>query len=192
MEMHFWLFVFWLYFTWCFVYFSCFSNFWTFVPAYAWHAGLSRRCIRPWDKHENTFSKRLLSVRPVRAVWRRLQTGQMKTQVGTLSPPMAMGILLKRSRLLQSYLCLSEPSMTMKDRSRMSWASKQVHSRNSKTLCNSVPVCFWNTNINPFLFLSPGDEFTKIGEEDDQGWCKGRLKEGQTGLYPANYVEDIQ
>lgn len=50
----------------------------------------------------------------------------------------------------------------------------------------------WNTNIHPLLFLSPGDEFTKIGEEDDQGWCKGRLKDGQTGLYPANYVEDIQ
>lgn len=43
-------------------------------------------------------------------------------------------------------------------------------------------------SLSPF----PGDEFTKIGEEDDQGWCKGRLKDGQTGLYPANYVEDIQ
>lgn len=39
---------------------------------------------------------------------------------------------------------------------------------------------------------SVGDEFTKIGEEDDQGWCKGRLEDGQVGLYPANYVEDIQ
>ncbi|XP_004518653.2 protein kinase C and casein kinase substrate in neurons protein 1 isoform X1 [Ceratitis capitata] len=40
------------------------------------------------------------------------------------------------------------------------------------------------------LTFKQGDVFEKLEDEDEQGWCKGRMN-GRVGLYPANYVEPL-
>lgn len=65
----------------------------------------------------------------VLVAWRRPQIGQMKTRVATLSPRTATGIRLKTILHLRLSLCLWGRFMTMKDRNKTSWASKQVYSQ---------------------------------------------------------------
>ncbi|KAL1232286.1 Protein kinase C and casein kinase substrate in neurons protein [Trichinella spiralis] len=49
----------------------------------------------------------------------------------------------------------------------------------------------YNKQEDDEFSFKKGDIFEKLGDEDEQGWCKGR-KDGITGLYPANYAVDLK
>jgi len=53
-----------------------------------------------------------------------------------------------------------------------------------------VALYDYTSNEEDELSLKKGDQFDKLDEPDEQGWCKGRLN-GRVGLYPAKYAQPI-
>ena len=70
-------------------------------------------------------------------------------------------------------------------------AHSTITKHKSKTNYRSDKVILWlcwSSSLSCVLGTSSGDVFTKLEDEDDQGWCKGRVG-NRVGLYPATYVE---
>lgn len=85
-------------------------------------------------------------------------------------------------RALYDYDGQEQDELTFKAGVMLDIASDDVTSHD-----NAVFYC---PGRHIFMFFT-GAEFIKIGLEDEQGWCRGRLTDGTVGLYPANYVEDV-
>lgn len=93
------------------------------------------------------------------------------------------------------------------NRAPMSPETREVHASLNTRAYNGWDESKRSSNVSPTpvvvlynyeaveddeLTLLAGTQILRLEDVDDQGWCKGQLPDGVVGLFPAEYVKEVE